>query len=169
MKESKRIDFTKQSFEANGMKYTWNGRLSLDRWQEFERLQPRLGFGKSFEDILKNLKLAVDMGNKGKGIEAWNVIFNIISGVSDKLENRLDTALHIAALFINRIDEDVTKVDISLFNEKIKDWTEEGFDAMDFFSLAANLVTGFVEALQATSLNTLNQVAPKSEPLKRVK
>jgi hypothetical protein len=164
MKESKRIDFTKTSFEANGIKYLWNGRLSLERWQEFEKLQPRLGFGKDFESILKNINLSIDMANKGKGIEAWNIIINIKSGISDKLENRLDTALHIAALFINREDEDLTKVDSALFDLKIKDWTEEGFDAMDFFSLAANLVSGFVEALQQTSLNTLQKEMKESKP-----
>ena len=164
MKETKRIDFTQKSFEANGVKYVWNGRLSLERWQEFEKLQPRLGFGKDFEAILKNINLSIDMANKGKGIEAWNIIINIKKGISDKLENRLDTALHIAALFINREDEDTTKVDSALFTQKIKDWTEEGYDAMDFFSLAANLVTGFVEALQQTSLTTLKTEVEKLKP-----
>ncbi len=158
MKEVKHIDFSQKSFEANGNKYSWSGSLSLARWMEFEKLQPRLGFGKDFETILKNINLSIDMANKGKGIEAWNVIINIKNSISDKLENRLDTALHIAALFINRQDEDTTKVDAALFGEKIKDWTLEGFDAMDFFSLAANLVSGFVEALQATSQNTLAEM-----------
>ena len=165
MKEIKKIDFTKKSFEANGHKYYWDGKLSLNRWTQFENLQTKLGFGKDFEAIHKNLKLAVDMGNKGKGIEAWNIIFNIISGIGDKLENRLDTALHIAALFINRKDEDKTICDTAIFEEKIADWKEEGFDAMDFFSLAANLVTGFVEALQQTSQNTLEKMAAEKSKL----
>ena len=101
------------------------------------------------------------MANKGKGIEAWNIIINIKEGISHKLENRLDTALHISALFINREAEDITKVDEALFNEKIKDWTKEGFDAMDFFSLASNLVGGFVDALHETSLNTLEEMQSK--------
>lgn len=165
MKESKRLDLTKKSFEANGIKYQWNSRLSLDRWMEFEKLQPRLGFGKDFESILKNINTSIDLANKGKGIEAWNVIINLKLGISDKLENRLDTALHIAALFINREDEDTTKIDSALFDSKIKDWTEEGYDAMDFFHLAANLVTGFVEALQKTSLNTLQEEERNIKPL----
>lgn len=158
MKELKHLDFNEKSFIANGIKYSWSGSLSLARWQEFEKLQPRLGFGKDFETILKNLNTSIDLANKGKGIEAWNIIINIKSGISYKLENRLDTALHIAGLFINREDEDVTKVDEVLFKEKINDWTKEGFDAMDFFSLASNLVGGFVQALQETSLNTLEEI-----------
>ena len=162
MSELKKIDFTKKSFTANGVKYHWDGKLSLARWMEFENLQPRLGFGKDFESIYKNLKLSVDMANKGKTIEAWNIILNITNTVGDKLENRLDTALHIAALFINREKEDKTVVDAALFQEKINDWKVEGFDAMDFFSLAANLVTGFVDALRQTSQNTSKQVVAAS-------
>ena len=52
MKEVKHIDFKQKSFEANGNKYSWSGSLSLARWMEFEKLQPRLGFGKDFETIL---------------------------------------------------------------------------------------------------------------------
>lgn len=161
MREIKKLDFKEKSFIANGIKYTWDGSLTLARWQEFEKLQPRLGFGKDFETILKNINLSIDLANKGKGIEAWNIIINIKEGISHKLENRLDTALHISALFINREDEDITKVDEALFNEKIKDWTKEGFDAMDFFSLASNLVGGFVDALHETSINTLEEMQSK--------
>lgn len=152
---SKRLDLSKSSFIANETEYHFSSRLSLNRWVEFEKHQIKLGFGKDFESILKHLQNAVDMANKGKGIEAWNTIYNIITSVGDKLENRMDTALHIAALFINTKDEDDSKVDNALFNKKIEDWKKEGYDSLDFFQLAANLVTGFVESLQRTSLATL--------------
>ena len=61
MREIKKLDFKEKSFIANGIKYTWDGSLTLARWQEFEKLQPRLGFGKDFETILKNINLSIDL------------------------------------------------------------------------------------------------------------
>ena len=125
-------------------------------------MQPKLGFGLDFQTLYDRLKMSVDYGNKGKGIEAWNIIFNIIQNIGEKLDDRTDTAFHIAALFIMREGEDAKVVDKAIMEEKINDWIEEGYDALDFFQLGANLVGGLVEALQETSQNILKpETAPK--------
>jgi hypothetical protein len=125
--------------------------LTVSRWEEFEKLQPRLGFGLDFAGIFSTLNLSIDLANKGKGVEAWNLIYNLKTSVGERLENRIDSAMSICCLFLNREDEDITSVDIELFKEKVSDWKQEGIAAVDFFVLASNLVRGFVEALQTDS------------------
>lgn len=159
--EPKRLNLKDKQFVANGISYYIGERLSLDRWTEFEKQQPKLGFGKDFQSIFNSLSTAIDYGNKGKGIEAWNIVLNLKQSVNDHLENRMDTALYICALFINRKDENQKTVDKNLFEEKINDWRVEGYDSLDFFSLAANLVSGFIQASQETSQNISKEIRSK--------
>lgn len=154
----KRLDFSKNTFEANGHTYKISTDLTVDRWQAFEKLQPKMGFGMDFETLYSRLSQAVDYANKGKGVEAWNIVLNLKESVSNKLENRMDTAMDICALFINLDGEDLRSIDPDLMQAKKNDWQIEGYSALDFFHLAANVVTGFVEALQQTSLSTLEEV-----------
>lgn len=152
--ETKQIDLTQKEFTANGHRYKINGDLSVNRWNEFEKLQPRLGYGLDFESLHGKLKTWLKFTNEGKGVEAMNIIYNLLTSIDSKLENRQQTALEICALFINRDDEDPGKFDRETSEEKILDWKIEGYSMMSFFQLAANLVGGFVEALQEISQST---------------
>jgi hypothetical protein len=77
------------------------------------------------------------------------VIHNILSSVGNvEQTSRVHPALKIAALFINREDEDCAVYNEEITNDKIKDWTVEGFNISDFFTLALNSISGFRQAYQ---------------------
>ena len=153
--ELKKLDFEKSEFEANGKKYFVKQSLSVERFRWFEKYQVDFGFGRTYKSIADSLKKAIELGNKGKGIEAWNIVLNLMRSVGDGLEKRTNNAMLICALFIVTEDEDVTKWDEQQQIEKINDWNTEGYDVNSFFQLAANLVQGFIddleEILQGTS------------------
>ena len=148
MGELKRLDLQATEFEANGKKYFVKQSLSVERFRWFEKYQVDFGFGRSYKSIADSLKKAVEFGNKGKGIEAWNLILNLIMAIGEGLEKRTNNAMMICALFIVTEDEDLTKWDEQEQIAKIADWNTEGFDVNSFFQLAANLVAGFIEDLE---------------------
>lgn len=149
----KKIDIEKNSFVANGRKYTFNESLSLARYKEFEKLQIRIGFGTDFEHIFNELKdIFHDLDNQKLANSAVR-IHNLMNGIAVKIDEREDPMLLTCALFINREDEDLTKFDLNLAKDKISDWVEEGFDVADFFTLAKSLVRGFTEAYDSVSLD----------------
>ena len=163
----KKLDFTVSEFMANGKKYFVKQSLSVERFRWFEKYQVDFGFGRSYKSIADALKKAVDFGNKGKGIEAWNIVLNLIMAIGDGLEKRTNNAMMICALFIVTEDEDLTKWDEQMQLEKINDWNTEGYDVNSFFQLAANLVTGFIEDLEEI-LSGTSELAKALEMIKQL-
>lgn len=157
--ELKRLDLSKDEFEANGTKYYIRNSLTITRFIEYEKLQSDVGFGKSFQGIYNDLDTAIGLANKGKGVEAWNVLFNLRDGIAQKLENRMHPSLLLCSLFIITEGEDITIYDEKVMNKKIDDWVKEGFDVTDFFQLAGNFVTGYIEVL-----NEVSQDISESQP-----
>jgi 5'-3' exonuclease len=157
--EVKHISFNDSSFSANGKEYLIKPTLTVKRFIEYEKLQNHFAFGKTFEEIYKHLKTAIELGDKGKGIEAWSMIVNLRDGIVDKIEDRSHPALLLCSLFIVTKDEDLTKWDKQDAEEKIKDWETEGIAMMDFFRLAANLVTGFIPILDEISQGSLKMLS----------
>lgn len=144
-KEVKRLPLDVKYFEANGRKYHVSKMLSVERWRQYEDLQPLVGFGRSFQDIFDSVKKAYEALQHPKIADASVTLHNILIGVKEKLDQRHDPALQICALFVNAEDEDETKYDEEVMKRKIQDWQEEGYAIQDFFSLAWNLVPGFID------------------------
>lgn len=165
--EYKKLDIDASEFEANGKKYFIKQSLSVERFRWFEKYQVDFGFGRGYKSIADSLKKSVDLGNKGKGIEAWNIILNLINAIGEGLEKRTNNAMMICALFIVTEDEDLTKWDEQLQQEKINDWNAEGYDVNSFFQLAANLVTGFIEDLEEI-LSGTSELAKALETIKQL-
>lgn len=160
----KQIDFTKGDFMASGKRYFVKQSLSVERFRWFEKYQVDFGFGRSYKSISDSLRKAIELGNKGKGIEAWNIILNLVLTISEGLDKRTNNAMMICALFIVTDDEDLTKWDEQEQLEKIKNWNDEGYDVNSFFQLAANLVTGFIEDLE----EILSGTSELAEALKEI-
>ena len=167
----KQINFDSSSFEAKGVTYFVKETLSVERFRVFEKLQVEYGYGRSFEEFYKQLEKSVDLANKGKGLEAWNIIFNLKEGVGKNLEKSTHPAMLICSLFLVEADEDLTKWDEQQAELKVKNWNDEGYDVNSFFRLAANLVTGYIAILEGIFQNTselaaqveqLNELKPKS-------
>ena len=144
--ETKRLDLSKGTFEANGVKYFFSSQMSIDRFIEFERLQAHVGFGKDFKNIYEKLKTAYDHLNKNKLADAAVIIHNLVNGIAQNLEGREHPILYMCALFVNREGEDIKLYDEDVAKQKIDDWRKEGYSIEDFFQLAFNFVEGFIPA-----------------------
>jgi len=143
----KQLPLDAKSFTANGHEYVISQGLSVERWRKYEELQIELGFGTNLQTIFTRIKTAYGHLNKMEVADAAVVLHNIMWGVKDRLENRVDKTLLMCALFMNRKEgEDQTVYDESFMEEKIKDWAVEGYDTQSFFHIAWNLVPGFFEA-----------------------
>ena len=60
VKEVKRLPLDVTTFEANGHKYHISKMLSVERWRQYEDLQPLIGFGRSFQDLFDSVKKAYE-------------------------------------------------------------------------------------------------------------
>lgn len=169
--ELKKIDFTQSSFVANGVTYYVKESLSIERYKWFEKYQLVFGFARDFKGIYDTLEKSIGLANKGKGVEAWNIIYNIKEEVGKNLDNKAHTAYYICALFIVTEDEDLTQWNEQTAETKIANWNAEGYDVNSFFQLAANLVPNYLDVVEnifqntselAATLETLKQMQPSS-------
>lgn len=155
---------TLDSFNANGTRYIVRKSLTLERFEEFEALHVKVGWGLGLRDLFKNLRTAYDYLNKPapQPMDAGVILYNCMNGISENIEKRENPVLRLCALFMVTEDEDLTTIDEDLIQRKIKDWTLEGISANSFFTLAFNLVNNFMPVYNQVSATT-------SEHLKRVK
>jgi len=140
-----------QSFQANGKKYIMRTSLTLSRFEVFQDLQISAAFSVDFENIFKNLRQSYDLLDEGKPASAAVKLYNLMSGVKDKMDGKIDPILSLCSLFICTEEEDVTKYDAELCQAKITDWKIEGIAAESFFSLAFILVDGYLTAYNEIS------------------
>lgn len=165
MADYKQLNYEDSQFIANGKTYFVKNSLSVERFRWFEKYQVDFGFGRSYKSIHESLKKSIEFANKGKGLEAWNLVFNLMNAVGEGLEKRTNNAMMICALFIVTEEEDLTKWDEQEQQKKIEDWNAEGYDVNSFFRLAANLVEGFIEDLEEILSNT-SELAKAMETIK---
>lgn len=149
----KRLDFTKNSFVANGKEYYFESGLSIARFREYQKLEKEAGFSMTFKSIVETLRSMYDLMNTLQFVQASVTLDNLMSGIT-KIQEKEPTLLKMAALFINTIDEDRTSITPERIALKIEDWAQE-YDIRDFFHYALNTINGFTEiydnAILATS------------------
>lgn len=167
--ELKQLELEATEFTANGKRYLIKQTLSVERFRWYEKYQINFGYGRSFDNIHKSLEKSVDLANKGKGLEAWNIIFNLKDCIDKDLDKRAHQAFYLCALFICTEDEDLTKWEETLAERKIEDWNAEGIDAFSFFRIATNLVQGYLTALEGLSqdISQVNKVVEELKDLKQ--
>jgi len=153
--ELKEIPLDATSFEANGKTYFIKTSLSVERFRWYEKYQLNFGMGRTFDNIVKALDKSVELANKGAGLQAWNIIFNMRDAITKDLDKRSHQAFYLCALFMVTENEDLTQWDEALAERKIKDWNTEGISAVSFFRIASNLVNGFLDVLEAHSQDIL--------------
>lgn len=161
--ELKKIDFTKDHFTANGREYLIRNTLTLERFIQYEKLQNHYAFGLSFSQIVGRLEQSINYANAGKGVEAWNVIFNLRDGIASRLEDRKHPALLLCSLFIITPDEDLTTWVEADQQRKFEDWNKEGIDIYDFFTLASNFTKDFTKIFSeiSQSISQLQRMGAK--------
>jgi hypothetical protein len=157
MSELKKLDLSKDSFTANGREYFFKNTLTIARYEAFEELQIKLGFTHDFKSMYGHLGSIIKLFNDNKDVQAKAMLYNTYSSIGERLDKRTAPALELCCLFIITQDEDITVIDETVMKSKIEDWKKEGFDMMDFFQLALNLLPSYIETWKATSLTGLEQ------------
>ena len=66
MNEVKKINLAEGSFIANGKKYIISNSISVERYKEYEKLEPKLTYGVGFEELFRNVKKAYEAVNQQK-------------------------------------------------------------------------------------------------------
>lgn len=162
MAELKRIDFEKGEFTANGTIYRIEGALTIERYAELQILEKEMGYGLTFKGMYEKLQSVYNQVNKMKFADAAVNLNDLIRGIS-KIQEREPTVLKICALFINAEDEDRTQYSQDMVNKKIADWKAEGIDMRDFFTVASNSVSGFLEIYRKVTQTISIQESPVSQ------
>lgn len=156
-------------FKANGVNYVIRTSLAISRFEEFEKLEISVTYSVGFENLFSQMRKAFNYLNTGETANASVVLYNMMNGIKDKLDERRNPVLLLCSLFICREGEDATKYDLALNLSKIADWEEEGIAMESFFSLAFNLVNGFTPRLKEVSANTLMPNVTKRKENKKAK
>ncbi len=135
-----------QVFEANGNKYYVSKSLTVERYKAYQKMQIEVGFGIGFAGVVNVLKKAYEQLNKQQFADAAVTLHNTLNSIAG-LDEREHPVLVLCALFINRENEDLTKVDDSVLLAKIEDWKASGIP-MDFFlGYAQHLVQDYQKLL----------------------
>lgn len=146
--EPRSITLKDRYFDANGKKYYIANGISIDRWKQYEKLQPRLTYGLTFKQIDANISKAMMLLNKPapEPGNAYVVLHNIRKGMENADdEKNVHPALEMCTLVMNYEGEDVGVYNEGIALEKINDWTKEGLNILSFFAWAMNSIDGFRE------------------------
>lgn len=158
-----------QTFVANGREYRVSRSLSFERYEAYELLQVEVGLARTFEQLTDQIKEAYSLCNQvasGKPVFADLAVLlrDMLIGTQLVGERQTPAVLKLCALFINRENEDVRKVDEAIIESKINDWRQEGIDIRFFFAYALNSIPGYIEALRAVSRDTSSAEQPTKAP-----
>ncbi len=140
--ELKRIDFTKDTFEANGVSYFIEKGMSLKRFNEYQILEKETTFGMDFMKMFTLLGEIREAFNECRFIDGSVKLDNLQRGVA-QIHTRSPAVMKMCALFINTKDENRQIITEQMIRSKMEDWNE--YDVRDFFTLALNGVKGFID------------------------
>ena len=143
-KQVKRIDMESGVFTANGHIYRIEALLSMERYAEYQALEKELIYGMDSKAMFAELRILWNNLDKQQFAASSVKVYDMMKAVQ-LVQTRESTAIKMCTLFINRDDEDRTKIDTAIMTAKINDWKEEGIAAQDFFVLASSSINGFRE------------------------
>jgi hypothetical protein len=151
------------SFEANGNKYhikKISDSITAARYFAYEALKFEYSFDASPEmvaaqiakahNIVNALIVGKPAPNDANALDAITILYGLVQTLnkpSHITHSRARYMMLICTLFIVREDEDMTKWDEELAAEKVQDWTEEGLNISDFFTLGISAALELNKAL----------------------
>ncbi len=150
----KHIDLATGKFKANGNQYYIQSELSLERYVAYLKMTTELSFNTDFDGMNQTLNKIFKAVSSGNDIlDAIRVTrelaYNQINAIADFSSREVPSILRFCTLFINTDDEDIARFDDRIVDQKIENWTEEGYAIDDFFFLAANFIPSFRGAFQS--------------------
>lgn len=142
----RKIPYAQKMFSAGGHTYYVEDALSIERYKAFQKMEIELGFSMKFSELAGKMRNAYDMANQLKLADTAVLIHSMLESATFIAEKK-PIALYVATLFINRSDEDRTSWNLTLAEEKLKDWNgnerEGGIEAGFFLAVALSKVENF--------------------------
>ena len=159
----RKIDFNKEkNFTCGGKEYRVIEDPGIIRYRMMQKIMLEFGFSATFEDMFKNLGIAVEHYNKHDYFSMSIVLYKMQEAIKN-LDEKDDPALRICALFIIEKDEDLTICDEAFLKAKIDCWAQE-LEASPFFYLAASLIPGWMPAYELIIRGGLSQPKESKSP-----
>lgn len=141
-----------KEFTANGKTYRIESSLSFDRWRDMQRIEAELSFASTMEQQREGIKRIYQALNAKEGLaDAAVIAKNMLIGAASIDEKWIPTILKLCALFVNEVDEDRRTITQAQIEAKIRDWNEEGIEAVSFFKLALGVLPGYASAYRDAS------------------
>lgn len=163
MSTLKELDPKEKTFVANGNTYDIEESFSYARWMMYEKLQIELSYGITFQAMFQQLKEIWEELQEMHFGKCCVLVFNLMSGVKNKLDDRIHPALRMCALFINKPDEDRRTITEEQIKAKLDDWEKEGIAVNSFFVLAIGFIPNFISAYKEVTQDTFLSTSPKVE------
>ncbi len=163
MSKLKELDPKEKTFTANSKTYEIEESFSYARWMEYEKLQIELSYGVTFQALFHNLKEVWEELQQMHFGKACVLVYNMMAGVKNKLDDRIHPALRMCALFINTKDEDRRIITEEMIKVKMADWEAEGISVNSFFALAIGFIPNFISAYKEVTQDTFLSTAPKEQ------
>ena len=146
-----------KEFVANGKKYLVQEKISVARYELYEKFGVEATFGTSLVELFHNLNKVFELLNKSQPANAASLLHNVLIQLAAAADGKkMQSALKFCTLFITTEQEDLTTWSEELAAEKLADWNTEGYEAFSFFVLAASLVEGYKSALKTVSAHIFN-------------
>jgi hypothetical protein len=150
-KELKSIDWSQQSFTANGKKYLLEKQVSIQRavYAEAARIEMETGLrlGKTTESWQKIWNLLNDK-EKSHFADISVIVYDHLRSFNNFLQD-VHPVLKVAACFINEENEDRRIINDDIVNKKVEDWMEEGITMSSFFLLVLSFLRIEAEGLKS--------------------
>lgn len=166
MSEVKVLDLKAKEFKANGKTYYIEDTLTIIRWKKWLKLQHKLGWGMTFEDIQKEFRKIYDVCNKpipepGMAcILAYNAMIKV-KDVQD--ESFVPEIIQMCALFMNTKDEDRGVITEAMIREKQTDWEKEAISMNSFFLFALSSIPNFIPVYKAITQDIFQKTGMATE------
>lgn len=149
--EQKKLDIPSGRIPAGGEMYHLTYSLSTTRYVEYLKKLPKLTFNVTFAGMYDTLSKIYMVSSAGNDMiyavqQARELSWNQLEAIKRFDENEVIDVIDFCALFINKSNEDISKFNQALHDEKCLALQNEGYDTEDFFLLTAKLIQNFPDA-----------------------
>lgn len=142
-------------FTANGNEYHVLNTIPLARYVLVREAGIKIIEGvDNISDLIIGLREVYEKLNKQKFADSAVKIHNLMVGLNEVSMKQIPAAFVMAACLIARKGEDLSDCSDSMIEEKINDWSKEGYDAESFFRFALSRIVGLSEVLKGSSQST---------------
>lgn len=163
MPQIRTLDLKQKSFKGiSGTEYFIEDNLAVKRWRKYLKLQNKLGWGVTFEELFNKVKQAFQLldESKPRPVSAGTILYNIMERVKEvEDESHVPEIIQMCALFMNTKDEDRTDISEQMIKAKEEDWSD--ISVQSFFLYALSTIPNFIPIYNSITQNTFRQPNPQ--------